>query len=135
MTQQRADRLFTAEAISIALLIFVHTVICCVSLAYVAQFSAVYHIFYEASRLPSAVISVAAFALVSITFCFASFSFGYVVGFFFYTMISGYLWLNCFTDLDYDHFLSGLSAAVSAIAFLLPALFIVAPIDQVHKMS
>jgi hypothetical protein len=50
-------------------------------------------------------------------------------------MISGYLWLNCFTDLNYDHRLSGLSAAVSAVTFLLPALFIVSPIRQIYTMS
>jgi hypothetical protein len=50
-------------------------------------------------------------------------------------MISGYLWLNCFTDLNYDHRMAGLSAAVSAVAFLLPALFIVSPVRQAYTMS
>jgi hypothetical protein len=50
-------------------------------------------------------------------------------------MIAGYLWLNCFTDLNYDHTLSGLSAAVSAVTFLLPALFLVAPVKQLYTMS
>ena len=85
--------------------------------------------------LHNALAAVAAFALVSVAFCYASFSFGYVVGFYFYTMISGYLWLNCFTDLNYDHRLSGISAAISAVAFLLPALFIVSPINQIYTMS
>src|ERR1700712_646048 len=120
--------LIAAERIRIALLMFLHTVACCVSLVYLAdgkfQVSfdpATFHIFYDPARLHRAVIVVAAFALVSIAFCFARFSFGYLVGFYFYTMIAGYLWLNCFTDLNYDHKLAGLSAAVSAVAFLLPA--------------
>jgi hypothetical protein len=50
-------------------------------------------------------------------------------------MISGYLWLNCFSDLNYDHKLAALSAAVSAVTFLVPALFIVLPIHQVYSMS
>ncbi|MEA2944561.1 MAG: hypothetical protein QOD09_5090 [Bradyrhizobium sp.] len=119
-----------------------HTVICCVSLVYLAdgkvQVSfdpATFHIFYDPAGLYRAAIVVAAFALVSIAFCFARFSFGWVAGFYFYTMIAGYLWLNCFTDLNYDHRLSGLSAAVSAVTFLLPALFIVSSIKQRYTMS
>jgi hypothetical protein len=138
MAQHTADRLFTVDRTKVILLICIHTVVCCVSLVYLADGSlgiAPFHIFYDPVRLPNAVIAVAAFALVSIAFGFASFSFGYLVGIYFYTMISGYLWLNCFTDLNYDHRLSGVSAAVSAVTFLLPALFIVSPLAQVWTMS
>jgi hypothetical protein len=142
MIEQMTDQQRTAERIRIAILICLHTVICCVSLVYLAdgkvQVSfdpAPFHIFYDAARLPNALAAVAAFALVSVAFCYASFSLGYAVGFYFYTMISGYLWLNCFTDLNYDHRLSGISAAVSALTFLLPALFIVSPINQLYTMS
>ena len=142
MIEQMTDRQRTAERIRIAILMCLHTAICCLSLVYLADAKvqvsfdpAPFHIFYDAARLPNALAAVAAFALVSVAFCYASFSFGYVVGFYFYTMISGYLWLNCFTDLNYDHRLSGISAAVSAITFLLPALFIVAPIHQLYTMS
>lgn len=138
MTRQAADWPFTADRIKIALLICVHTVICCLSLAYLTDgtlTTPAFHIFYDPGRLPVAVIAVSAFALLSIAFGFAGFSFGYFVGFYFYTMISGYLWLNCFTDLNYNHGLAGLSAAVSAIAFLLPVLFIVSPLDQIYRMS
>jgi hypothetical protein len=138
MAQHSADRLNTVDRIKLVLLICIHTVICCLSLAYLASGSsqiAAFHIFYDPDRLPLAVMAVAAFALVSIAFGFACFSFGYLVGFYFYTMISGYLWLISFTDLNYDHVLAGLSAAVSAMAFLLPALFIVSPLAQVYTMS
>lgn len=138
MTQQTPDRLFAADRIKIALLIWFHTVICCVSLVYLTDGTlsvAKFHIFYDPGRLTNAVIAVAGFALVSIAFAFASFSFGYLTGFYFYTMISGYLWLNCFSDLNYDHARAGLSAAASAVTFLLPALFIVSPLGQVYTMS
>jgi hypothetical protein len=138
MAQHPADRLNTVDRIKPVLLICIHTVICCVSLAYLADGSlqsATFHIFYDSIRLPIAIMVVASFALVSIVFGFACFSFGYLVGFYFYTMISGYLWLVCFTDLNYDHASAGLSAAVSAVAFLLPALFIVSPLAQVYTMS
>ena len=142
MIEQLTDRAVTAERIRIACLICLHTVICCVSLVYVADATfqvsvdpAPFHIFFDPARLHIAVAAVAAFALLSIAFCFARFSFGYAVGFYFYTMISGYLWLNCFTDLNYDHTPSALSAAVSAVTFLVPALFIVSPIRQVYAIS
>jgi len=65
MTQQIADRLFAADRIKVVLLILVHTVICCVSLAYLADGTidtATFHILYDPTRLPNAVIAVAAFA-------------------------------------------------------------------------
>lgn len=142
MNEQMVDRQLTAERIRIACLMCLHTAVCCGSLVYLADnefqvsfHPATFHIFYDAAGLSHALTAVAAFALVSVAFCFARFSFGYVVGFYFYTMISGYLWLNCFTNLNYDHRLAGLSAAVSAVTFLLPALIIVSPIKQIYTMS
>jgi hypothetical protein len=142
MIEQITDRALPAGRIRIACLMCLHTLICCVSLVYVADATfqistdpVPFHIFYDPARLHIAVAVVAAFALLSVAFCFARFSFGYAVGFYFYTMISGYLWLNCFTDLNYDHKSSALSAAVSAVTFLVPALFIISPIRQVYSMS
>jgi hypothetical protein len=115
---------------------------CCVSLVYVSSYSnpngflpATFHIFYDTARLSNAVMVIAAFALVASLFILADFSFGYLTGFFFFTMILGYLWLNCFTDLNYNHRLAGLSAAASAVAFLLPALFISSPIRPAYPLT
>jgi hypothetical protein len=143
MIQQISDRALTKERIRIACLLCLHTAICCLSLFFVADRTffeyvvdpAPFHIFFDAARLTIAIAAVAAFASVSVAFCFARFSFGYAAGFYFYTMISGYLWLNCFSDLTYDHKSSALSAAVSAVTFLVPALFIVSPIRQLYTMS
>jgi hypothetical protein len=121
-----------SERRGLAFLICVHIAVCCISLAYVSQYHNAFHIFYDPTRLYAAVIAVAAFALVSYPFARVDFSFGYFVGFYFYTMVLGYLWLNCFSDLNYNHRLGGLSAAASAIAFLIPALFISAPIRQIY---
>jgi hypothetical protein len=82
-----------------------------------------------------AVLAAAAFALFTPLFAFARFSFGYFVGFYFYTMVLGYLWLASFSDLNYNHLLTQFSAAASVIAFLLPALFIVSPIAQTYVLS
>jgi hypothetical protein len=124
-----------------ALLCF-YIVVCCISLIYVSDNlaptafeSATYHMFFDPARLHIAAMVTAAFSLVAVLFVFSRFSFGFLVGFYFYTMVLGYLWLNCFTDLIYDHRLAGLSAAASMIAFLLPALFITAPVRPVCVLS
>jgi hypothetical protein len=142
MIQQISDRTVTAERVGVACLMCLHTAICCVSLVYVADATVQismdpvqFHMFYDPARLHIAVAVVAAFAVLSVAFCFARFSFGYAIGFYFYTMISGYLWLNSFSDLNYSHEWSALSAAASAVTFLVPALFIVSPIRQVYSMS
>ena len=126
----------------LAVLICLHIVVCCVSLIYVANykypyafFPSAFHIFFDPARLHLAIIAVAIFALVSTLFVTARFSFGYLVGFYFYTMVLGYIWINCFSDLNYDHKISGISAAASTIAFLAPALFITSPIRQMFTMS
>src|SRR5882724_6860695 len=116
-------------------LILVYIALCCVSLYCIALIYPEYHIFYRLAGLYAAVAVVAAFALVSVVFVLADFSFGYFVGFYLYTMITGYLWLNVFSEFVYNHALSGLSAAASAITFLLPALFIRAPLRQLWTLS
>jgi hypothetical protein len=136
------DHRLPEQRIGLALLICGHIVLCCVSLFYVAHFNypnalkpAQFHMLYDPARLYLAAIAVACFAPVSLLFVSSRFSFGYFTGFYFYTMILGYLWLNCFSDLEYDHQLAGLSAAISAVAFLLPALLITSPIRQTYVLS
>jgi hypothetical protein len=130
------------ERLRLGVLICIHIVVCCVSLIYIAYYRypiafdpTTFHVFYDSSRLYSALLAVAAFALVSSLFLFARFSFGYLVGFYFYTMVLSYLWLGCFSDLYYDRRLAGFSAAASAVAFLLPALFISSPVRQAYVLS
>src|SRR2546423_4660036 len=108
MIEPMIDRQSTMERIRIALLIGFHTFICCVSLIFLAdgnfQVSFVpstFHVFYNPAGLHNAIAAVATFGLISVAFCFARFSFGYAIGYYFYTVISGYLWLICFTDLNY----------------------------------
>jgi hypothetical protein len=126
----------------LGLLVAVHIVICCVSLVYLADNSrplavdpATFHMFYDADRLYFVIPIIAAFTLVSALFLVSGFSFGYFLGFYCYTMVLGYLWLNCFTDLNYDHQLAGFAAAAAAIAFLLPSLFITSPLRQIYAPS
>ena len=123
-----------SKRVKLALLICLHIITCCVSLIFVANLDAPdrfipakFHVFFDPARWHVAALVVATFALVSSVFVFARFSFGYFVGFYSYTMILGYLWLGRFTDLNYNGRLAGLSAAASAVAFLLPALFVTSP--------
>lgn len=124
------------------LLICFHIVICCLSLVYLADDNdpvvvrpATFHMFFDPARMHIAIVVVWLFAFLSPLFVYARFSFGYFVGFYLYTMILGYLWLNCFTDLNYDHRLAGFSAAVSAVAFLVAALFVSPPIPRSYVLS
>ena len=141
--QQMTDRQHQPqERLRLALLICLHIVSCCVSLVCVASHSypnggipATFHIFYDPALLSDAAIVVAGFSLVASLFVLADFSFGYLTSFFLFTIILGYLWLNCFTDLNYDHRLSGFSASASAVAFLLPALFISSPVRRIYTMT
>lgn len=133
----------TAEnPLGLGLLICFHIALCCVSLVYVSLFkrpdyftASLFHIFYNPAGLRGALAAVVAFALVSLLFTVARFSFGYFVGFYLYSMILSYLWINCFSNLDYHHWLGGFSAAASALAFLLPALLISSPIRQRYVLS
>jgi hypothetical protein len=120
----------TSERAGLALLIGLHIIASCVSLIYLSRHYSGYHIYFDPALLKGAVVVVAAFSALACLFVLTPFSFGYFVGFYFYTMVVGYLWLNCFSDFEYDHWLSGASAAVSMIVFLIPALFMSSPIRQ-----
>jgi hypothetical protein len=136
------DQSQTKERIVLAFLICFHIVSCCVSLIYVSQFKhatfaepwSVYFI-YDPARLLGIALIIAAFALVSVLFVVSKFSFGYLAGFYLYTMVLGYLWLNWFSALNYDHRAAGFSAAISAIALLLPALLISSPFLRKSALS
>lgn len=126
----------------LGLLIGIHIIVCCVSLVLVAYCRIPtdlkpdkFHIYFDPSRWYVAAATVAAFAVVALLFVRARFSFGYFVGFYFFTMVLGYLWLNCFSGRNYDHWIGALSAAVSAVVFLLPALFITSPLRQIHALT
>src|SRR3984885_7762840 len=110
-------------------LLCLYIVTCCVSLVCVASSYADLVVF-DSRHLLAGLISVASFSVVAIFFVIAPFSFGYFLGFSFYSMILGYLWLIEFSQLSYNHSLAIVSIFLSALAFLTPALFITSPIGQ-----
>ena len=120
---------FMRSEFGIALLLCLHIAACCWSLVYaVDSFPGITD--FDRANLPLALLIVAPFAIVSILFAISRFSFGYPLGFYFYTMILGYLWLIEFSQLPYNHALAAASMFLSGMAFLVPALFIIAPIRQ-----
>ncbi len=118
-----------------ALLVLSYVVICCLSSLYVSQIFYMFRLGYDPAPVFSAGVAVAVFAPVALLFAFARFSFGYFTGFYFLSMIVGYIWLSFFSTHNYDRRPALLSAAVSVVCFLLPALLITAPIRQIGAMS
>jgi hypothetical protein len=112
-----------------ASLVLLHSALTCLSLIKVASFQYYIHFYDERARL--AILVAAAFSTVALLFVVARFSFGYFVGFYFYTLILGYLWIDSFSVYDYPHMIAGISAAASLVFLLLPLLFIRAPFRQV----
>jgi hypothetical protein len=122
-----------ASRLGLFILIFLGVVISCASLIPAAHYQA--YMQYGADRLPYALVAVAAFSIVSLLFVFVPFSFGYFIGFSLFMMVLGFIWLNSFSKFNYDHRLAGLSAAASALLFLLPALLINASVKQAFALT
>jgi hypothetical protein len=117
--------------LGLACLLCLQIATCCLSLIHIATLYSGYHlVMFDKARICEAMLHVALFAVASVLFIFGHFSFGYFLGFYFYTMILGYLWIVEFSPFQYDHTLATISAFASAIAFLVPALFITSPVRQ-----
>ena len=108
----------------------------CVSLYYVATYYEYLQIIaFNRADLAAAVANVAIFATVSVLFALSRFSFGYFVGFYLYSLMLGYAWIVGFSVFHYDHLPATVSAFVSILAFLTPALFITSPLPPKLALS
>lgn len=114
-------------------LLLLHTAVCCLSLAEVSRHQS--YIPFNTKGLFTAAIISAAFSTISLLFAAVRFSFGYFVGFYLYTMILGFLWIENFTIYPYEHVLAGMSAAASLLLFLLPALLFKRPLPRNFEIS
>jgi hypothetical protein len=132
MTESReSSEILTASRFRLALLLLAYTATCCLSFVYVIKLYSGYGLLsFDAALIYASILNVTPLALAAVLFAFSRFSFGYLIGFPLYTMILGYLWLAKFSQLDYDHTLGGISAFISVMAFLAPALFVTAPVRQ-----
>lgn len=114
-------------------LILLHNAVFCISLVQAANRQI--FIFYSNDLAVYAVTIAAVFSLASLLFAVARFNFGYFVSFYFYTMVLGFLWLDVFTKYNYDRKKAAISAAISFLAFVGPALWLNAPLRQILKLS
>ena len=117
--------------LKLALVLLAYAAACCVSMLCVIHYYDYMRAFaFDRAQLIPALLTVVPVVVVSLLFVFSRFSFGYYIGFCFYTIILGYIWLSKFSLLDYDHSLGRLSALASLVALLLPALFVTSPVRQ-----
>jgi hypothetical protein len=107
-------------------LLIVHVALICTSLYYVQEYySYIWFIAFDPALLPKAGLSVALFSVVLLPlFSMSRFSFGYYLGFHFLNVILGYVWLVQFSIFDYSVSLASISIFLSAVAFLIPSLFL-----------
>ena len=76
----------------LTLLLCLYIFTCCLSLVFVADLYTGYELaWFDRAGLFTAALAVVPFAVVALLFAFGRFSFGYFAGFYFYTMILGYL--------------------------------------------
>lgn len=123
--------------LQLGFLIPLHIALSCGSLLYVVKY---YRSFLslEEVNLAHLVVSssvVIAFSFIAALFVTSRFSFGYALGFYFFTMILGYLWLLDFSTLDYNHVAAGISAFASGVAFLIPAVRYASKMKQYFVLS
>ncbi|MDA9404091.1 hypothetical protein [Bradyrhizobium sp. CCBAU 45389] len=131
MISDLRSRLDSTAALTV--LVLLHSALTCLSLIKVATFQ--YYISFNVERLWIAIIVAVGFSVVSLLFVVARFSFGYFVGFYFYTMILGFLWIEVFSHYSYEQLPAGISAALALVLFLLPVLFVKAPLRQRFTLS
>jgi hypothetical protein len=106
-------------------LIVAHVAAVCLAIAYASRFHPALILGgpVHGSLTPTVIILLLSLPLALI-FGLAEFSFGYLVSFYLYQMLAGFLFLNTFTSRSYDHDLAAASALGSMILFLIPALFL-----------
>ncbi|OSI28340.1 hypothetical protein BST65_09585 [Bradyrhizobium canariense] len=83
---------------------------------------AYYHIGVPQHRGAAVALPVCVAMLLGSTFIFAGFNFGYFVGFYLFSIVAGYLWINRFSVFDYDQAAAFWLMAFSLVLFLIPAL-------------
>jgi hypothetical protein len=130
LTGASVQPLSTKRDVNLALLFGCFLVLHCVSLTEVLHNSVLGHPMFW-----PAVASMLALALFVPLFIWARFSFGYIIGFNFYSMIASYIWLNHFVAGGYDHAQARWSVAASLLLLLVPLLFQVKPLPPRFSLS
>lgn len=124
------------ERSALLLILVAHIAACCLSLIYVFGNYSYPEIFaFDRAQLYPALLNIIPLVICGAIFAFSRFSPGYLLGFTFYTMVLGYLWLAKFSLLQYDHSLGSISALFALLAFLAPALLVNSPIRRWGTLS
>jgi hypothetical protein len=119
-------------------LFWLHAVTVCASMACVQWVYTYLEIFPQLSAPDAAkgALVAAGFVLASAPiFWSARFTFGYMVGLYFFTLVLGYLWVALSSRFSYDHNVAAASAFASGVAFLLPALRLSVPMPRLFSPS
>ena len=119
-----SNQLFTAS------LLILHLVASCISLASVAYFWPGHLIDIDREQAVNAIIGTSFVLGFVPLLVLAPFSFGYLSAFGFLTITAGYVWISYFSEFHYDHAQARLSAYLSLAAFMLPVLFLSAPLPR-----
>jgi hypothetical protein len=125
-------------SVMLHILFALHVIACCVSLAVAGIVHRYFpHMpWFNWEQAVGALAISGAFSLASFfLFRKAAFTFGYFVGFYFFTIILGYLWLGRFSQFDYDYESAAASAFAAGIAFLVPALLLKIPLRRGVALS
>jgi hypothetical protein len=106
------------DASIVALLLGCFLILTCISLTVVLRDSVPGHpMFWQA------VAGTLSLAIFIPLFMWARFSFGYILGFNFYCMVIGFIWLSYFVTGGYEHTQARWSVAASLLLLLVPLLF------------
>ena len=117
-----------------AALIFCYLLVCLASLLLALHYSA-HRLSYQSDRLSHALYSLIPLCAVASSFLFARFSFGYLAGFYLYTVAFGFIFLSWFTSFEFNYTIARISAIASTVAFLIPALGLSAPLRWRLRIS
>ena len=90
---------------------------------------------FDGRRLLLAIPSILPIASLALVFAVGRPSLGYFLGLHFYNLILGYMWLVPISTLGYDRQAAMISALLSAVAFLLPAVFVCRPAPRLAVFS
>lgn len=112
------------EPWTIALLLLTFFALLFYSFVLVSQVQPLFHVGHSEYWPILAVVPVTLTVAIGLAFAFARFSFGYLIGFYLFTMMAGYFWLNKFSVLNYDRDQALTAATLSIVLFLLPVLMV-----------
>lgn len=130
-------RAATRSRALVPLLLLAHVVVCCVSFYFVQQYYGYMKgIRFDPDLIGAAIVSLLPFFALGFFLVRARrASFGYGLSFYFFSMIVGYAWLSSFSDFQYNKGVAAVSIFLSAVAFFIPAIFVMPRMPRPIELS